>query len=126
MTLATPTLHGNDPDLDEAPRRVVYLLGAGATQGAAQFAGSTANLVMPGLIGRLLASTSDVYEEAFADHAGLKRLVNDVVSDDTDFEQLLTFLEDTPAWRYQQFAQRLEAVFSTVLREALEDVRTEV
>ncbi len=124
--LSAAALHGDDPGLVEAPRRVVYLLGAGATQGAVQFAGSTAKLVMPGLIGRLLDRTSEAYMEAFADHAGLKHLVNDVVDDDTDFEHLLTFLEDTPSRRYQEFAQRLETVFSTVLRKALEDVRSEL
>lgn len=126
MTLYAPASHGNDPSLDEPRRRIVYLLGAGATQGAAQFAGSTAKLVMPGLIGRLLDRTNDVYVEDFADHAGLKHLVNDVVGDDTDFEHLLTFLEDTPSRRYQEFAQRLKTVFSTVLRRALEDVQTEL
>lgn len=126
MTLSAPIVHGNDPGLDDAPRRVVYLLGAGATQGAVQFAGSAAKLVMPGLIDRLLDRTSDVYVEDFADHAGLKHLVNDVVDADTDFEQLLTFLEDTPSQRYQEFAQRLKTVFSTVLRRALEDVRSEL
>jgi hypothetical protein len=126
VTLAAPALHGNDPRLDEAPRSVVYLLGAGATQGAVQFAGSTAKLVMPGLIDRLLDRTSDAYLEDFADHAGLKHLVNDVVDDDTDFEHLLTFLEDTPSRRYQEFAQRLKTVFSTVLRRALEGVRSEL
>jgi SIR2-like domain len=126
VTLSAPALHGNDPGPDEAPRRVVYLLGAGATQGAAQFAGSTARLVMPGLIGRLLDRTSDVYVEDFADHNGLKHLINDVVGDDTDFEHLLTFLEDTPSRRYQEFAQRLRTVFSTVLRRALEEVRSEL
>lgn len=126
MTLSAPASHGNDPGLDEAPRRVVYLLGAGATQGAVQFAGSTAKLVMPGLIDRLLDRTREKYLEAFADHAGLKHLVNDVVDDDTDFEHLLTFLEDTPSRRYQEFAQRLKTVFSTVLRKALEDVRSEL
>jgi hypothetical protein len=126
VTVSAPALHGSDPGLNEASRRVAYLLGAGATQGAAQFAGSTAKLVMPGLIGDLLDSTSYAYLEDFADHPGLKYLVNDVVDDDTDFEHLLTFLEDTPSRRYQDFAQRLKTVFSTVLRKALGDVRTEL
>lgn len=125
MTLPAPALHENDAGLDEAPR-VVYLLGAGATQGAAQFAGSTDKLVMSGLIGRLLDRTSDAYVQDFADHAGLRHLVNDVVDYDTDFEHLLTFLEDTPSRRYREFAQRLETVFSTVLRKALEGVRSEL
>jgi SIR2-like domain len=126
VTVAAPAMRGNDPGRGMAPRRIVYLMGAGATQGAVQFGGSTASLVMRGLIERLLESTSDAYEEAFSDHVGLKRLVNDVISDDTDFEHLLTFLEDTPSRHYQEFAQLLETVFLTVLLEALDDVRDEL
>ena len=114
------------PSPDDEVRRIVYLLGAGATHGSARFAGSTASLVMPGLIDRLLDRTNDEYVENFADHAGLKHLVNDVVSDETDFEHLLTFLQDTPSRRYQEFAGRLRTVFWAVLRRELEKVRREV
>jgi hypothetical protein len=125
-TLAPATEHRSQPDPDEESRRVAYLLGAGATQGAVQFAGSAARLVMPGLIDRLLDRTRDAYDKDFTDHAGLRDLVNDVVDARTDFEHLLTFLADTPSKRYQEFAERLKLVFSTVLREALADARTEL
>jgi hypothetical protein len=111
---------------DTPPRRVSYLFGAGATQGAVQYAGGTQSLVMPGLIQRLLDSTNTAYDGGFSDHAGLRHLVNDVVDPDTDFEHLLTFLSDTPSRRYQQFAERLKEVFSEVLREALAEVRQEL
>jgi hypothetical protein len=109
-----------------APRRVVYLLGAGATQGVARFAGSSVDLVMPGLIDRLLERMREEYLEHFAGHQGVKDLVNDVVDDKTDFEHLLTFLEDAPSRPYQKFAERLKTVFSGVLRAALDDVRREL
>jgi hypothetical protein len=117
-----------DPDsaLDTPPRRVVYLLGAGATHGAARFGGSAASLVMPGLIDRLLESMREEYVEAFREHPGITTLVNDVVDAKTDFEHLLTFLEDTPSHRYRAFAARLKTVFSKVLRTTLEDVRQEL
>lgn len=126
MTVPAPRLPGHDPGPNEPPRRVVYLLGAGATQGAVHFAGSAARLVMPGLIERLLERTREAYIEEFGDHLGLKHLVNDVVGDDTDFEHLLTFLEDAPSGDYQKFAHRLKQVFSVVLRTALDDVRREL
>src|SRR3954447_14661945 len=97
----TPTV----PDSGaSASRRVVYLLGAGATQGAVHFAGSSATLVMPGLIDRLLGGMREEYLKHFTGHPGMKHLVNDVVDTKTDFEHLLTFLEDTPSRPYQQFA----------------------
>ena len=108
------------------PRRVSYLFGAGATQGAVHYAGSARQLVMPGLIGRLMDSTNTAFAEDFSDHAGLRHLVNDVVNDETDFEHLLTFLADTPSRRYQEFAERLKRIFSAVLRRALADVRHEL
>jgi hypothetical protein len=111
---------------DSDARRVVYLLGAGATQGTVSFAGSLANLVMPGLIDRLLKEMHDVYTASFSDHPGVKNLVNDVVDDKTDFEHLLTFLADTPSNRYQDFASRLRKVFASVLRTALSNAAQEL
>lgn len=115
-----PAVSGSD---ESATRRVVYLLGAGATQGAARFAGSSVDLVMPGLIDRLLKRMREEYLEHFAGHQGMAHLVNDVVDEKTDFEHLLTFLEDTPSRPYQEFAELLKPVFSAVLRAALNDVR---
>lgn len=109
-----------------APHRVVYLLGAGATQGAVTFAGSGEKLVMPGLIDRLLERMREEYIEAFQGHAGIGRLVNDIVNAQTDFEHLLTFLEDAPSGQHQEFAAQLKTVFETVLRTALDKVRREL
>jgi hypothetical protein len=106
-------------------RRIVYLLGAGATHGAVKYAGSQESLVMPGLIDRLLEHMRSVYIEHFHDHPGIRSLVNDVVDAQTDFEHLLTFLADTPSASYQEFAERLKTVFSTVLRAALDRARVE-
>lgn len=105
-----------------ASRRVVYLLGAGATQGAIDFAGSSANLLMSGLTNRLLGGMREEYMKNFTGHPGMKRLVNDVVNTSTDFEHLLTFLEDTPSLPYRKFAAALKTVFSAVLRAELEGV----
>ena len=81
---------------------------------------------MPGLIDRLLQRMREEYVQDFGDHKGLAHLVNDVVEDKTDFEHLLTFLEDTPSRTHQEFAARLKTVFLTVLRTALDKVRREL
>lgn len=111
---------------DTPVRRVVYLLGAGATQGTVKYGGSQEKLVMPGLIDRLLAQMRDVFEASFSDHAGIEHLVNDVVDGATDFEHLLTFLADTPSAAYQDFASKLRTVFSDVLQDALAAARAEL
>lgn len=78
---------------------------------------------MGGLINRLLDQMRDVYLDSFQDHSGMRHLVNEVIDAETDFEQLLTFLADTPSVQYQAFAAQLREVFSSVLRTALDDVR---
>jgi hypothetical protein len=108
-----------------SPVRVAYLLGAGATQAAVAYAGSSQSLVMPGLIQRLRERMREVYVEHFSSHPGMRRLVNEVVSDNTDFEHLLTFLEDAPSGQYKEFAGLLKDAFSTVLRSALDKARSE-
>lgn len=124
---ALPVNSVSGPDRDpDAPRRVVYLLGAGATQGAISFAGSPEKLVMPVLIDRLLERMREQYVLQFPDHSGIGHLVNEVVDKKTDFEHLLTFLADTPSQQFQEFAESLKLVFSAVLRAALEKVRQDV
>ena len=109
------------------PLRVTYLLGTGATQGSVSFRGSTVRLVMDALATPLLDGMRELmYSKAeFKTHAGLQRLVNDI-EDDTDFEQLITFLEDAPSATHQRFATGLKQVFSTVLRTRLAQVESEL
>lgn len=107
----------------EPPERVVYLLGAGATHGCATFLGSDLSLVMPGLIESLSERMHEAYLEDFQDDEGIGRLVNEVVTRETDFEHLITFLEDAVSARYGAFAARLKEIFSSVLRARLAQVR---
>lgn len=112
---------------DEGPsKRVVYLLGAGATHGCARFRGSTRSLVMPGLVDQLAERMRQLYYEAYEDHDGIRRLVNEVVEEDTDFEQLITFLEEARSAEYQALAAQLKDIFSSVLRARLDEVRDEL
>lgn len=121
-------VHDSNTGSSDPARRVVYLLGAGATQGCISFKGSVKSLIMPGLIGPLLQGMRDlVYSEPeYKTHPGLRRLVNEVIEDDTDFEQLITFLEDARSATHQRFAAALRTVFSSVLQSRLADVESEL
>ena len=107
--------------------RVVYLLGAGATQGCISYSGSRHNLVMSGLSELISQQLRLKIVEKYEDHAGILRLVNEVVvpKPHLDIEQLITFLEDTPATEYREFADDLRNVFSNVLLSRLQEVENE-
>lgn len=113
---------GMDPSLT----RVVYLLGAGATHGSAKYAGVTNSLVMEGLGPLFVAALRHVYMQSFSDSGVVRRLINEVIQDDTDFEHLITFLEDAPSHTFRLLAAELNEVLSTVLRSELERARQQI
>ena len=108
--------------------RVVYLLGAGATQGCIAHFGSRQKLVMSGLAEPIFEELQRVAEEKYRDHSGITRLVNDVMLPESgfDIEQLITFLEDSPTLAYRTFSSELRDVFSSVLIDRLADVKREL
>jgi hypothetical protein len=109
------------------PRRVVYLLGAGATQGCVKHSGSSEELLMRGdFQQRLFDGMNELYSTSYASNAALGRLVNDVVDEHTDFEQLITFLGDARSSEHRNFALGLRQVFFDVLSQALESVEAEL
>jgi hypothetical protein len=59
-------------------------------------------------------------------YASLQRLVNDVVTADTDYEHLITFLADSPSEIHRRFARDLRTAFENVLRDRLSLVRNEL
>ena len=111
----------------EGNRRVVYLLGAGATQGCISHSGSRHNLVMSGLSELIFEQLNLRVIGKYEHHAGIRRLFNEVVAPEPslDIEQLITFLEDSPAAEYRRFADDLREVFSLVLRSRLQEVENE-
>jgi len=108
--------------------RVVYLLGSGATQGCISHSGSRHNITMDGLSRTISDQVHLRVIEKYEDHAGIRRLVNTAMisQENLDIEQMITFLEDTPASEYRDFADDLRDVFSYVLRARLKDVENEL
>src|SRR4051812_1468380 len=108
----------------QPPKRVAYLLGAGATQGSVSFAGSQISLLMAGLRDDLTAKMRDLSEGG--GNPLLREFVNDVATGETDFEQLTTFLEDAPSVTHRDLAGQLKELFRAVLQTRLEATKAAV
>jgi hypothetical protein len=120
MTTESATSGVALPSRPKLPRRVVYLLGAGATQGSVGFSGGTANLLMAGLIPDLLVELRALIASATEEKKLLSTFINEVVSEETDFEQLTTFLEDAPSAAHRRLAVQFKEVFFKVLQSKLD------
>ena len=107
--------------------RVVYLLGAGATQGCISHWGSRHDLTMDSVCEEVSRQLRFMVIDKYEHHAGIRGLYNRLLEPEQrlDIEQLITFLEDSPSAAYQQFANDLREVFSSVLRSRLEEVENE-
>ncbi|MCP5066959.1 MAG: hypothetical protein GY946_10365, partial [bacterium] len=119
---AEPALAIGDPG---PKKRVAYLLGSGATQGAIEHAGGRTNQVMEGLRIDLAQRTRDRVVKGFDSDPQLLQLVNSIL-EGADFEQLVTFFDDTPSEQFRKFGRELREVFSRLLRERLDEVETTI
>ena len=121
----------DDPDstADEVrPRRVAYLLGAGATHGSVVHAGGTRNLLMNGLRVPIAERLRDLVgdSDSYDGDLGIESLVNEISQDSTDIEQVITFLGESVSAKYRKFAGALRSTFSEVLREELDAATEEI
>ena len=110
---------------DTSPPRVVYLLGAGATQACVSSVGSPHRILMRDLGEPLNEKLQELVSNDFSADTGLRNLVNSVIDDSTDFEHIITFLDDAPSLRHRQFAEEMRKAFEEVLRERLDRIREE-
>ena len=67
----------------------------------------------------LRARLKDLIDNDFAGDTNLEYLVNSVIDDTTDFEHIITFLDDAPSLRHREFAQAMRKAFEEVLRNRL-------
>ena len=61
-----------------------------------------------------------------SEYASLQDLVNDIIAPSTDYEQIITFLEESPSAIHRRFADELRSTFQEVLRARLDDVAQEL
>ena len=71
------------------------------------------------------AALRELINNGFAGDASLEYLVNSVIDDTTDFEHIITFLDDAPSLRHREFAEEMRNAFEDVLRDRLNRIREE-
>ena len=62
----------------------------------------------------------------FTNDSSIMNLVNTVVTEETDFEHIITFLEATPSSKHQKLARRMKEIFEDVLRNRLDLIEKEL
>lgn len=105
--------------------RVVYLVGAGASHACVSRVGSPHGILMRDLTAALSAKLKELIVTTYSGDNSLANLVNSVIDETTDFEQIITFLDDAPSLRHRQFADEMRRIFEEVLRDKLSRIREE-
>ena len=107
--------------------KVVYLIGAGASHGCVKRANSQQGILMRDLGQPLNDKLHEVInEDEFIDNDSLKNLVNAVINENTDFEHVISFLDDSPSRVHRDFADRMRKVFHEILDGRLKEIRAEL
>ena len=105
--------------------RVVYLLGAGASQACAQHGNASQGILMKDLGPAMDRAVGDL-SRSKPEYESLQDLVNDIIFPSTDYEQIITFLDESPSAIHRRFADELRSTFHEVLRKRLEHVAQEL
>ena len=110
----------------DSRKRVVYLIGAGASQGCVSRANSKYGLLMTHLGQPLIERLRSLIAKEFAGNPALTDLANAVLTEETDFEHIITFLDDSPSRVHRQFADKMRIAFQEVLNERLSSIHDEL
>lgn len=112
---------------DLSKQKVVYLFGAGASHACVDYWRSPYGILMSHLKPPMAnAVRALVTSEGREHYRALYDLTNDLVDDHTDYEHLITFLEDSPSALHRRFADELRRQFEIVLRTRLDNNETEL
>lgn len=105
--------------------RVVYLIGAGGTQGSIKAVNGSTGLLMRDLAPflakevRTLVTTRKKYKP-------LANVVNEIVEDDADFEHVITFFEEASSAVHRDLAEDLRRIFEKVLKRELDQTKRDL
>ncbi|MCY3748044.1 MAG: SIR2 family protein [Chloroflexi bacterium] len=111
---------------DEERKRVAYLFGAGATQACVSRAPTRHRVLMQDLSPALALELHQLVGKEPFNHESLQDLVNTVINNETDFEHIITFLDNAPSSLHREFAGKMKIAFEEVLRKRLEQIREDV
>ena len=106
--------------------RVVYLIGAGASHACVKRANSSLGILMEDLGQPLSDKLREIVQEQYQNDVSIGELVNSVVNKATDFEHIMTFLEESPSRPHRKLANDMREAFEEVLREKLDSIHTEI
>ena len=107
-------------------KKVVYLIGAGATQGCVQYVNSPRGLLMKDLIPKLAKEVHELIQSEAEKYGSLGTLANEVIVEDVDVEHVITFLDESPSFIHRQLADELRITFQTVLQSQLDTIKDEI
>jgi hypothetical protein len=108
-------------------QRVTYLIGAGATHAAADAEGAGTGLLMKDLNGPMADRIQKLFQaDGYKDDLYLKQLIASATDPRTDYEHLITFLDQSISPRHRHLAAELRRLFEQILREQLRKVETEL
>lgn len=117
-----------EPSKSDQAKRVVYLFGAGASHACVKAVGSNQGILMRDLnedlaeeVRKLVAS-----EDEYNGDRDLLALVNEVVDENSDYEHIITFLDQSVSAKHRAFAEDLRTVFERVLRHKLGSIEDEL
>jgi hypothetical protein len=105
--------------------RVVYLLGAGASHACVKAVNSAHGILMGNLSPELADKVRELVEQKYKGQESLRALANNVIDENTDFEHVITFLDESSSALHKAFADDLRSIFEAVLRQRLEQVQAE-
>lgn len=73
----------------------------------------------------LISEIRSLVDEKYRDETKLADLVNTVITEDIDFEHIITFLSQSPSELHRRFADDLRHAFVSVLREKLDQIESD-
>lgn len=106
---------------------VVYLFGAGASHACVKWVDSPHGVLMRDLTEPLINEVGTLARHAkYSGEDSLTNLANNVIDDATDFEQVITFLAQSPSGLHREFAEDLRRAFVDVLKARLAEIETDL
>lgn len=101
------------PSLPNSPQRIVYLLGAGATQADISLKDDTLSILMQdireGIIEKIKRRRIKI----------LKKVKNELLKEDLDVEHLITLYESTGIYEHDVIAKNLKKLFRNEIQEKI-------
>ena len=103
--------------------KVVYLFGAGASQGSVSATGSSVRLLMRDLSEEINDKLHTLVKNKYSTSTPVIRFINEVIDADIDVEHVITFLEESGSHTHRTLAAEFRRAFREVLLKRLDGVQ---